>query len=123
MIPQSPQIVSYHFYELLAAAVHEPDFELDLAWQLIVEGTTCAGPVVSAKDWLLELFVVGQGQGQVDSLEFRLALGIDKHNAHSGHDDLALALELAHTFDFELEFNTEPLEAEMFALHAQGLIV
>ena len=107
--PQDPQVVARHFDEPLAATVHEPNFELNLPGELIVERTTESVPVVSSEHRLLELFVVRQGQRQVDGLKLRLAARVNQDQTSACHDHFSLAFELAHSFDLELKLDAEPL--------------
>ena len=93
----------------MAATIHEPNFELDFPGELIVERTTKPVPVVGSEHRLLELFVMRQSQRQVDGLKLRLAARVNQDQTSACHDHFSLAFELAHSFDFELKLNAEPL--------------
>jgi len=118
---QSPQIAPDSLDKGLATAIHEFNFELDVAWQRIRHSLAVTRPRICTKDRLLKLFFKREGKWEIDRFELILSLWVDQHEAMRRQHDLAFAFELAHSLDLEREFDAFTLNAEMFTLHAQWL--
>lgn len=98
--------------ESLAAALHEPDFEMHIPWQRVEEGLDRSFPVVGSKYRLLEFFQKKIRIGYIEGLEVCTVL-IDENEPQSCEDQFSFSFECAHTVYFEMKLDATTPENEM----------
>ena len=62
-------IITEDSVKSLAAALHEPNFEMDISWQRVKEGLHSSLPVVRSEYWLLKFLQKKIGIWDIKSLK------------------------------------------------------
>ena len=116
------QRASIDSIEAGAAALSEPDLELDLARQTVKQRQALAFPVVGSEEGLLELLLERVCMRQVKGVQLAASF-IDKNEAQGRQNHLSLAFQLTHALDLELELCAFAMQDEVLLRDAIGVAI
>ena len=106
--------------EALATTLCEPNLKACITRQRVEERLDFALPVVRSEDWLLELFAIQVGKGDIKGAEVSTSIS-NEHETKSRQDQPALSFELAHALNVNVELDASTPENEVFARHPEGI--